>query len=58
MIKGMNTTISMSLSEEDLLRIEQIVLDHDAEEALLFITEVVKKKIDRENNSKMKRENI
>jgi hypothetical protein len=54
----MKTKILIGLNEGDLLRIEQIVLDNDTGGALNFIKEVVKKEIDRENNSKMKRENI
>jgi len=46
------------LSENDLLRIEQIVLDHDKEDAFLFVRDVIKKAIDREKASQMKRENI
>ena len=42
------------LGEDELLRVEQIVLDHDKEEALVFVKEVIKKQIDRENASKMK----
>jgi hypothetical protein len=48
----------ISLNEDDLLKIEQIVIDHDREGALDFIKEVIKKQIDRESASKMKRENI
>ena len=48
----------ISLNEEDLLKIEQIVLDHDKESALDFVKEVIKKQIDREDASKMKREGI
>ena len=44
----------ISLGEDELLRVEQIVLDHDKEEALVFVKEVIKKQIDRENASKMK----
>ena len=44
------------LDESDLLRIEQIVLDHDKEDALLFIRDVIKKAIDKQNASQMKRE--
>jgi hypothetical protein len=46
----------ISLNEEDLLKIEQIVIDGDKDEALGFIKEVIKKQVDRENASKMKRE--
>ena len=49
---------TFSITEEDLLKIEQIVFDRDKEGALNFIMEVIKKQIDRENASKMKRENI
>ena len=54
----MKRKIFIGLNEDDLLKIEQIMLDCDTEEALNFIKEVIKKEIDRENNSKMKRENI
>ena len=39
-------------------KVEQIVIDRDKEGALDFVKEVVKKQIDRENASKMKREGI
>ena len=48
----------ISLNEDDLLKVEQIVIDSDKEGALDFVKEVVKKQIDRENASKMKREGI
>jgi len=48
----------ISLDENDLLRVQQIVFDRDKEEALAFIKEVIMKQIDRENASKMKREGI
>ena len=48
----------ISLNEDDLLKMEQIVLDRDKEGALDFVKEVIKKQIDRENASKMKREGI
>jgi hypothetical protein len=54
----MNSKKLISLNENDLLRIEQIVLDNDKEDALLFVKEVIKKEIDKENASKMKREGI
>ena len=44
------------LNEEDLFRIEQIVIDHDKEWALDFVKDVIKKQIDKDNASKMKRE--
>lgn len=46
------------LSENDLLRIEQIVIDHNREDAFLFIKDVIKKAIDREKALQMKRDNI
>ncbi len=49
---------TINLSEADLLRIEQIVLDRDKDEALDFVREVIKKQIDKENVSKLKREGI
>jgi len=48
----------INLSEEDLLRIEQIGPDRDKDEALDFIKEVIKKQIDKGNASKLKREGI
>ena len=48
----------VSLNEDDLLKVEQIILDRDKEGALDFVKEVIKKQIDRENASKMKREGI
>ncbi len=49
---------TINLTDEDLLKVEQIVIDRDKEGALDFVREVVKKQIDRENASKMKREGI
>ncbi len=49
---------TVNLTEEDLLRIEQIVIVRDKDEALDFVREVIKKQIDKENASKMKREGI
>ena len=46
----------VSLNEDELLKVEQIVLDHDKEGALDFVKEVIKRQIDKENSSKMKRE--
>ena len=45
----------ISLNENDLLRLEQIVIDRDKDGALEFVREVVKRQVDRENASKMKR---
>jgi len=47
----------ISLGEDDLLRVEQIVIDRDEEGALDFIIRVVKKQIDSQAVSKMQREN-
>jgi hypothetical protein len=49
---------TINLNEEDLLRIEQIVIDRDTDGALNFVREVIKKQIDKENASKMKREGV
>ena len=57
-LKVMEKKKLISLTDEDLLKIEQIVLDSDKEGALIFVNGVIKKQIDRENVSKMKRENI
>jgi len=46
------------LNESDLIRVEQIVLDHDKDDAFLFVRDVIKKALDKENASQMKRENI
>jgi hypothetical protein len=37
--------IVLDFSDEDLMRIEAILLDNDAEEALRFLKEVIKPKI-------------
>jgi len=52
------TKKTISFTEDDLLRVEQIVIDRDKEGALDFVKEVVKKQIDRENASKIKQEGI
>jgi hypothetical protein len=49
---------TINLSEEDLLAIEQIVIDRDKDGALDFVREVIKKQIDKEIVSRMKREGI
>lgn len=49
---------TVSLTNDDLLKVEQIVIDRDKDGALDFIKEVIKKQIDREEASKMKREGI
>ena len=48
----------ISLNEIDLLKVEQIIIDRDKDGALEFVREVVKRQVDRENASKMKREGI
>jgi hypothetical protein len=52
------TKKTISLTEDDLLKLEQIVIDHDKEGALDFVREVIEKQIDRENASKLKREGV
>ena len=47
----------ISLGEDDFLRVEQIAIDRDKEGALDFIMRVVKKQIDSQAASKMRREN-
>ena len=54
----MDTKKIISLDENDLLRVEQIILDRDKEEAFVFVKEVIKREVDRQNASKMRRENI
>lgn len=49
---------TINLSEQDLLRVEQITIDRDKDRALDFVKEVIKKQIDKENVSKMKREGM
>jgi len=49
---------TINLTDDDLLKVEQIVIDRDKEGALEFVINIVKKQIDRENASKMKREGI
>lgn len=49
---------TINLTGEDLLRVEQIVIDRDKDGALDFVKEVIKKQIDKENASRMKREGI
>jgi hypothetical protein len=53
----MNTKKFIGLSEEDLLRMEQIVIDHDKDDAFAFVKEVIKKRVDGENAAQMRREN-
>jgi hypothetical protein len=47
----------ISFDEDDILRVEQVMIDHDKEGAFDFIREVVKKQIDGQNASKMRRDN-
>jgi len=49
---------NINLTEVDLPKVEQIVIDQDKEGALDFVKDVIKKQIDRENASKMKRQGI
>lgn len=49
---------TVSLTNDDLLKVEQIVIDRDKDGALDFVKEVIKKQIEREEASKMKREGI
>ncbi len=53
----METRKIISLNESDLIRIAQIVIDRDNEDALNFIEEI-KQRIDRESASQMKRDKI
>jgi len=46
----------ISLNEKDLCRVEQIVIDHDKDGALDFVRDVIKRQIDKDSTSKMKRE--
>lgn len=48
----------INLTDDDLLKVEQIVIDRDKDEALEFVRGIIKKQIDRENASRMKREGI
>ena len=52
----MDTKKIISLDENDLLRVEQIILDRDKEEAFVFVKEVIKRQIDKDNASKMRQE--
>jgi len=54
----MEKKLIIGLNDKDLLKVEQIVLDRDKEGALDFVKDVIKKQIDRDNASKMKRERI
>jgi len=48
----------INLTDKDLLKVEQIVIDRDQAGALDFVKEVIKKQMDRANASKMRREGI
>jgi len=48
----------INLTDDNLFKVEQIVIDRDKDGALDFVKEVIKKQIDRQNASKMKREGI
>lgn len=54
----MDKKLLISLNEEDLFKIEQIVIDDDKEGAIDFIKEVIKKQIDREYAAQMRRQEI
>ncbi len=54
----MITGKTINLTDDDLLKVEQIIMDRDKEGALDFVKEVVKKQIDRENASRMRRERV
>ena len=49
---------TISLTDDNLLKVEQIVVDHDKEGALDFVKDVIKRQIDKENASKMKQEGL
>ncbi len=49
---------TINLTDDDLLKVEQIVIDRDKDAALDFVKEVIKRQVDRENASKMKREGV
>ena len=49
---------TVNFSEEDLLRVEQIIIDRDKDWALDFIKEVINQQADKDDASKMKREKI
>ncbi|MCX5704387.1 MAG: hypothetical protein NT066_07875 [Candidatus Omnitrophica bacterium] len=46
----------ISLDEGDLLRVEQIIIDRDKDDALAFIKNVIKKQIDGQNASGIRRD--
>lgn len=54
----MNIKKIVNLIDDDLMRIEQIIIDRDKDEALDFVKTVIKKQIDKENASKIKREGL
>ena len=45
---------TISLSEQDVIRVQAIVLDHDKEDALAFIQERVLQEIEKGQRIKMK----
>jgi hypothetical protein len=53
----MDTKKFIGLSEDDLLRVEQIVIDRDKDDAFAFVKEVVKKQIEGGKASQMRRDN-
>lgn len=46
--------ILLQLTEEDLVRLTAIQVDHDTQEALAFILERILPEIQRQRNSRMK----
>lgn len=46
--------IMINLSEEDVVRLKVIEMDHDAQEALAFIRERILPEIQRQKGSRMK----
>jgi len=49
-----NIMVMIRLTEEDLVRLTAIQVDHDAQEALAFIRERILPEIQRQQNSRMK----
>lgn len=45
----MKEKIVISLSQKEQIELEQIVTDEDEKQALEFLTEVIKKKVDKAN---------
>ena len=45
---------SVSLDEDDILRIKEIVIDRDEKEALVFLRERILASLEQQQNSRMK----